>query len=95
MNDENWVLNQVEWDYDSRRFLDRMSEISDFNIRRDLFKFFTSLDLLHIEIIREENRCKINRRRSDRHIALMAEYAEARQNFIEHMTLGLLCQTSR
>ena len=43
------------------------------------------------EIIREENQCKVNRRRSDKHIKLIEDYYIARQNFIEQITLGLLC----
>lgn len=91
MHDESWLLNQAEWEYDSRRFQDRIATISDFQTRRDLYKLYTGLDMLHLEIIREEVRCKIGRRRSEKHIKLVEEYYEARQNFIEHMTLGLLC----
>jgi len=91
MHEESWLLNQEEWEHDSRHFRDRISNISDFRTRRDLYKLYTGLDVLHLEIIREENQCKVNRRRSDKHIKLIEDYYIARQNFIEQITLGLLC----
>jgi hypothetical protein len=88
---KHWQFDIGSWLDESKKFFWRISEIREYNVRRDLFGMYHTLDNLSIEIMREEVRSKLFTHESNEHKKLIAKFNEYHQNLIEQLTYGLLC----
>jgi hypothetical protein len=88
---KDWFFEIEPWLEESKRLFWRISEISDYDVRRDLFGIYHNVDNLTIEIMREQVRCKTFKFQSREHKRLVEKFTDYRQNLIEQLTYGLLC----
>jgi len=86
----HWDFDRDSWGAELSMLRFRVLEISDYATRRDLQKMFRKLDSQYTEIYREEQRCCISNKPSNRHRELVAEFIELHENFISYMTQGIL-----
>jgi hypothetical protein len=87
---KDWFFDIEIWLEESKKLFWRISEISDYNVRRDLFGIYHNVDNLTIEIMREQTRIKAFKHQSNYHKQLVNKFTDYRQNLIEQLTYGLL-----
>jgi len=82
-----------QWHKDRSIFvqkIDAIDRINNYNIRKDLVIMLKNLDRHAFEITTEEIYCRRKNKRTSRHISLMKEFAEMKQNFTEHLMWAML-----
>jgi hypothetical protein len=87
----DWIFNIDPWLEESKKLFWRINDISNYDIRRDLFGMYHNVDNLSLEIMREQVHCKKFKFQSQDHKRLVKKFIEYRQNLIEQLTYGLLC----
>ena len=86
----DWQFDTTTSEAELKIFRHRMWAITDFAIKRDLYKMYKTLDDQLQQILREQARCNLAGRQSSNHKNLVTAFNEQRETFIDYMTFGML-----